>query len=296
MSQRSGMIMMIASALLFSFKPIFAKLAYAHGVAPQVLLGMRMLIAVPLFWGFFLVRSSEKVSVTKKELLLFTTTGFLGFFAAAETSFFALKYIPASINTVIVYTYPSMVTILSLFIFGDRIGTRKVVALAVVLTGTVLVLDLFNADIANINGFGVFLALCSAFFFSLYYTLNKMLNSGISSIKLTTYLITAGGIFIIGFWGGSDIVQPYQVWLYVLGLAVVSTLFPFLLLGEGIKRVGPSNASIYSAIGPVSTITLANILLGEVLGTLQLIGAAFVVTGIVILSMNTKPGELPAKR
>lgn len=286
MQQKSGMWMMIASALFFSSKPIFTKLAYMHGVAPHVLLGMRMLISVPLFWIFFLMTSKEKISVGGKDLFLYTVTGFFGFFASAETSFFALDYIEASVNTMIVYIYPSIVTLLSLFIFRERVGGRKFVALTMVICGMAFVLNIFNHSAGKINLTGAALSFLSAIFFSLYYILNKLLNKNISSVKLTTYLITTGSVFVIALWHGSDISQPYQVWLYAFLLAGISTLLPFLLLGEGIKRVGPSNASIYSAIGPVSTITLAHIVLGENLSPFQFIGAALIIAGIVVLGLK----------
>jgi drug/metabolite transporter (DMT)-like permease len=288
MDQRSGMIMMFLSAVLFSFKPVFAKLAYLYGVQPHVLLGMRMLIAVPLFWIFLLITDKGgKVKVTTKDVLFFAAAGFLGFFAAAESSFFALTYIDASVNTLIIYTYPSIVTVLSFFIFGEHLRIRKALALAMVFGGTVFVLNVFNDTLAGISPTGVVLSFSSALFFSLYYIMIKLFRKKISSTRLTTYFITAGGAFVIAAWHGAAINQPYQVWLYAFGLASVSTLCPFLLLGEGIRRVGPSNASIYSAIGPVSTITLAHILLGEKLSPIQFIGAAFIIAGIMTLGTTS---------
>ena len=292
MDQRSGMIMMFLSAMTFSFKPIFAKLAYRYGVPPHVLLGMRMLIAVPLFWVFLLVTDkSGKVKITVKDIFFFAAAGFLGFFAAAESSFFALEYIDASVNTLIIYTYPAIVTVLSLFIFGEHVRGRKALALVMIFGGTVFVLNIFNGSISNINLTGVVLSFSSALFFSLYYIMVRLFRKNISSTRLTTYFITAGGLFVIAAWFGAAIDQPYQVWLYAFGLASVSTLLPFLLLGEGIKHVGPSNASIYSAIGPVSTITLAHVLLGEKLSPFQFIGAAFIIAGIVTLSTGNKAAQ-----
>jgi drug/metabolite transporter (DMT)-like permease len=302
-NQKAGMLMMIFSAVLFSFKPVFAKLAYRYGVAPQVLLGMRMLIAVPLFWVFCMFTTSdEKVSISKKDVLFFTLAGFFGFFAAAESGFFSLKYIDVSVSTMIIYTYPSMVAILSYFILGESIGIRKGLALVMVFAGTSAVLNIFDLSHTgmsfagslpeNISPLGAALSFCAAFFFSLYYILQRLLSKKMSSIRLTTYLITAGGIFVIAAWHGADISQPYEVWLYAFGIAVLGTLFPFLLLGEGIKRVGASNAAIYSAIGPVSTITFSSILLGERLNPVQFIGAFFIVSGIIILGKSVSRRDI----
>jgi len=283
-NQRSGIIMMILSAVCFSFKPIFAKLAYRHGVEPQVLLGMRMAIAIPLFWivNYFTSGDSD-ICITKKDILYFILAGFVGFFLATETSFFALKYIDASVNTLIIYTYPSIVTVLSYFILKETITSRKIVALLMVLAGTSCVINVFKISSSGIDSFGAFLSFMSALFFSLYYILTKMLGKNIGSIRLTTYLLTAGGTFVIWVWHGTDIAQPIEVWGYAFGLATISTLIPFLLLGEGVRRIGASNAAIASAVGPVTTISLSYIMLGEALTFLQIIGGVLIISGVVVL-------------
>ncbi|MFC1855460.1 EamA family transporter, partial [Thermodesulfobacteriota bacterium] len=108
--KKIGALMMLLSAVLFSFKPIFTKLAYKYSVPSDVLLAMRMLIAIPLFWiVFFVTSDGKKYTHTKKEYIFFILAGFLGFFAAAECGFLSLKYIDASVSTMIIYTYPAIV-------------------------------------------------------------------------------------------------------------------------------------------------------------------------------------------
>ena len=59
---------------------------------------------------------------------------------------------------------------------------------------------------------------------------------------------------------------------------------PTFLLSQGIKRIGSGTASIIGTIGPVSTILLAWIFLGETLNLLQFLGTAFVIAGVFIVS------------
>jgi drug/metabolite transporter (DMT)-like permease len=296
--QKKGVIMMVFSAVFFSSKPILTKLAYKYGVTPEALLGMRMMIAVPLFWVFLgITTANDKgTPVTKKDVLFFILTGFVGFFLAAETGFSSLKYIDASVSTMIIYTYPSIVTILSYFILKERISLKKVSALVMVFLGTIAVLNVFDLSGKEISTLGALLSFLAAFFFSIYYIMCRLLSKDISSIRLTTYLITAGGTFVILYWHGTDLIQPVEVWLYAFGLATLGTLFPFLLLGEGVKLIGASNAAIFSAIGPVSTITLSYLVLGERLDPLQLLGASLIIAGIVTLGRRNreKEGALPA--
>jgi len=59
-----------------------------------------------------------------------------------------------------------------------------------------------------------------------------------------------------------------------------------LLISEGIKRIGASNAAIIGGVGPISTIILATIFLGESLTIAQGIGTAFVICGVVSISLR----------
>jgi drug/metabolite transporter (DMT)-like permease len=67
-------------------------------------------------------------------------------------------------------------------------------------------------------------------------------------------------------------------------MAIISTVMPTFLLSQGIKRIGSGTASIIGTIGPVSTILLAWIFLGETLNLLQFLGTAFVIAGVFIVS------------
>jgi len=77
---------------------------------------------------------------------------------------------------------------------------------------------------------------------------------------------------------------PFEVYSLSFGMAIISTVMPTFLLSQGIKRIGSGTASIIGTIGPVSTILLAWIFLGETLNLLQFLGTAFVIAGVFIVS------------
>jgi drug/metabolite transporter (DMT)-like permease len=71
-------------------------------------------------------------------------------------------------------------------------------------------------------------------------------------------------------------------------MALFCSVLPFLLITEGIRRVGASRSALISTVGPVSTLVLAALLLGETLVPSQLAGAALVIVAILALE-----GKLP---
>jgi len=68
-------------------------------------------------------------------------------------------------------------------------------------------------------------------------------------------------------------------------MAAVSTVLPIVLTSEGIRRVGASHASIIGSIGPIATIFLGAVFLGEPITAIQLAGAALVLAGVVAISL-----------
>jgi drug/metabolite transporter (DMT)-like permease len=73
------------------------------------------------------------------------------------------------------------------------------------------------------------------------------------------------------------------VHLYGIALALISTVIPTFMVMEGIKLLGANRASIVASIGPVSTIILGYVFLGEILSVQELIGSVFVLAGVLMI-------------
>ena len=71
---------------------------------------------------------------------------------------------------------------------------------------------------------------------------------------------------------------------WLAAIAVVSTVGAVSLFFAGLKRVGPTTASILSTAEPVTTVVLAFLAFGESLGPVQLAGGALVLGAVLVLS------------
>jgi drug/metabolite transporter (DMT)-like permease len=81
---------------------------------------------------------------------------------------------------------------------------------------------------------------------------------------------------------------PAQVYVLSLMMAIIATVLPSVLLNMGIQRIGSNKASLVSSVGPVSTIFLAWIFLGEPVTLLQTAGTALVLLGVLAISLAKK--------
>jgi drug/metabolite transporter (DMT)-like permease len=69
-------------------------------------------------------------------------------------------------------------------------------------------------------------------------------------------------------------------------MAVFSTVLPTWLIAESIRRMGANAASLVGSLGPVFTIGLGAMILGEPVFAVQLIGAALVLAGVLLVTVR----------
>ena len=84
-----------------------------------------------------------------------------------------------------------------------------------------------------------------------------------------------------------------MLYAYGAAIALFSTVLPTLLLGAGMQRIGSSQAAIAGMVGPVSTIVLARVFLGERFGVAEAVGTLFVLVGVMQLGLAKRPPAVP---
>ena len=289
-----GIILTLLSAIAYSTKAIFAKLIYQYGTSAETLLALRMLFSLP----FFLVigarsQFAERAAAAKpnlREHLQIVLLGILAFYVSAMLDFQGLRHISANLERIVVFSYPAMVVMLSALIFKIKISNIHRVALVATYIG--LLITCGGEVHAHQENFilGVSLVLGCAFTYAVYLTFGEKLIIKFGPTFFTSYaMVSATGVIILRLvLAKSDEVlqQPKEVYAYALGMALLSTVIASLLMSEGIKRIGSSKAAILGTVGPISTIYLAHLILGESLSLQQALGGLIVVLGVVTLSQS----------
>ena len=93
--------------------------------------------------------------------------------------------------------------------------------------------------------------------------------------------------------GVAGLVQPAKVYWLSLTMALVSTVLPIWLMAEGVKRIGASQVSMISAVGPIITIYFGWLILNEPVTTIQIAGAVLVLAGVLLVGLKAE--AIPAK-
>lgn len=282
-----GLLAMLISVTGYSFLPVFTAKLLDLGVEPVEIALWRYVLTVPVFWGIALTvgwrgrSTGESSRLPRVRLILLGTL----LAVAALTAFFGLQRIPAGTYVVIFYTYPAFTALLMLML-GDRLSGWGWVALALTLLGVMLTAPDFGEGLAGGNLIGVLLALLNALVVAVYFILNSRLLKGRSALVRAAALTTTGtlaALMLVGLLIGVRLPTAPEAWLYLLSMALLSTVMPIFMTNVGIQRLGPARAAILGSVEPVLTSLIALALLGQMLAPVQWLGCLIIVSSVVML-------------
>ncbi len=293
----TGASLCAVAAVAFSGKAVIIKLAYRHGVDALTLLALRMLFSAPLFvaLAWWSARRGSAQPLPRTDLFAIAGLGLVGYYLSSYFDFVGLQYITAALERLVLFLYPTFVLLISALLFGRRITARDGLAFALSYVGiAVVVLNDLRTQPGNVVA-GSLWVLASALLYATYLIGSGRLVGRVGSIRFACYagVVSCVGVvahFLVARDWRAIVSQPAPVYGLAVLMAAVSTVLPIVLTSEGIRRIGAANASIVGAIGPVATIFLGFIFLGEPITLVQLAGAALVLGGVLIVSLQDRKG------
>lgn len=288
----TGILLVLASAILFSTKSIFIKLAYQETVDPVTLLTLRMVFALPFFlvMVFLSGRSEKAVTLTRRDWLVLFLLGFGGYYLASLLDFLGLQYISAGLERLVLFLYPTLTVLITAFVLRRPPSRLTWLAILASYAGMTLVVWQDVHHPSTHLGLGMMLVFGSALSYAIYLVGSGEMIQRIGANRFTGIALSISCVCsILNFL----LVHPLtalQVSPRLLGigviLAIVCTVLPATLLTNGIRRIGASQAALIGAVGPVATLYLGYAVLGETLSGLQALGTAFVLAGVVLIMLK----------
>ncbi len=289
-----GLLLATLGAIAFSGKAIIVKLAYRHGVDAVTLIMLRMLFALPFFlgmtWWASRTRDGRKPPpLTRKDLLGILWLGVTGYYLASFLDFAGLQYITASLERLILYLNPTLVLLLGWALFRRRIGRRQAMGMAISYAGVLLVfgheVTLQGAHVA----LGAVLVFLSAVSYALYLFYSGELVQRLGSMRLVGLATSVACVLCIAQYvilrplDTVLAVAPEVVWLSVLN-ATLCTVVPVMMVMMAIERIGSGLAAQVGMVGPMSTMIMGVVLLGEPFTAWLVAGTALVIAGVFVCS------------
>ncbi len=294
--QLLGVLLAFLASVMFSTKAVFVKLAYQYEVDSVSLLLLRMVFSLPFYIGiaFYMSQKTTIYKPTSKDYWLIIFLGVMGYYLASLLDFIGLRYITASLERLILFIYPTIVVLIGVFYFREKITRPQISALILTYIG-VAVIFIGNVDITNqqnliIGSIAIFFC---AVTFAIYIVGSGQLLPKLGTWRFTSYALTVSAIAVIIHYliqnkGIGNLDFPIQVYGYAILMATISTVIPTLLTSESIRLIGASNVAIIASVGPISTITMAYFFLDERLSMIQLLGGLLVLVGVLLVTLARK--------
>ena len=283
-----GLLLASCGAVAFSGKAIIVKLAYRHGVDAVTLIMYRMLFALPLFLLLSWWAGRGKPALTARDWRTVVFLGFSGYYLASFLDFLGLQYISAGLERLILYLNPTLVLLLGAVLFKRRVSRGQMLALAVSYAGVLVV---FGHE-AQLQGshvaLGAGLVFGSAVSYAIYLAYSGEEVKKLGALRLTGLATTVACLLCIGQFVllrplSAALVAPTVIWLSVLN-AVLCTFVPVLMVMMAIERIGATLTAQTGMIGPMSTILMGVVILGEPFNGIVAAGSALVLVGVWLLT------------
>lgn len=281
MNRWVGIILILISAASFGTLAIIGRYAYAEGLDVFTLLFLRFSLAGLFMAGFQIIR--KEPFPRRGSLARLIGMGGIGYVAQSFSYLTAIRFASAGLVALLLYLYPTFVTILSVIFLKSKITPLKIIALCLATLGAAL-----TADPQGGAWIGILLSIGAAVIYAVYIVVGAGVMRQVSAVQSSTVIFASAGV-VYGMMmalQGPHWPTTGAGWLSVGGIVVLATIIPVVTFLAGLKLIGPTDASMLSTLEPVVTVVLAALLFGEKLRPLSLLGGGLILAAVLMLTRN----------
>jgi DME family drug/metabolite transporter len=294
-------LVLVAAGLWGTLGTVYRLGMDQFGLTPVTVVFYRAFFTFLIVAVALLVRRPAHIILPRRDLVLLALYGALG-----VTCFF-LFYIYAVVLTgvttavVLLYTAPAFVAVLAWRFFGEPLGARKLLALALAFGGSALVAGAYDPARLEVNALGILCGLGAGFTYALYSIFGKIvIRRGIGTGPMMFWMFLVGS-------AGLALAQPPErlldpatqplAWGMLLLLALGPTLGALAAYTAALRHLEAGPASIIATFEPLVAATLAVGILHETLTPPQLLGGAGIIAGVLVLRLPLRrPARLSGSR
>jgi len=289
-----GYVYVLLAAFFFALIAVIGKTVMNIGIRIFDLLILQYATSFIFMLVYFVIVGIRKLSLPKESLKAVLIQGLFG--SSCTTIFFymALGKLNAGIASMLLFTHPVLVSLYFMATKTRRITRASNLALLAAFFGSIMVINVFNIDIAETPLIGFVFGImssCTYAFLNIYADV-KLKDFEPLVVTFYTNLTTLAASIILnpGFFRFEFLVTS-ELLIYIFELAVVSGILPVIFLYKGIKLIGADKASIVATSELPITILLSFLVLGERMELVQLAGILLIMGSIIILQYEGKLEE-----
>ena len=285
----AGIILVIIASIGWGSSGIFIfKIIEIGGLSPVGLAFWRDLVSTFVLLIGLLVVNPKLLRVKKADLPWLIGMGVISIGIFHIFWNIAVLRLGASLATVLQSNAPIIVTMLAWVLFKEELSVKKMLAIMAAVGGTVLAAGMIGQQDLHIDPTGIWVGLGAAVTYASLSLFGKKLSGEYSFWTITFYIFAIGTFTIFLFQGGRP--EPWPVGSgilpWMLGFVLMSTMVGFALYTKALSMLPASVAVIVSTAEILSASILSAIFLGERMGFWQILGAALIIMGVVLVTLK----------
>ena len=284
-SPRGAYASILVAAALWGIIGVWNRNLMAAGLSPTGIVVVRNFGGMLLLLAVFAVKDRGVFRVRREHLKYFFGTGIISVVLFTSCYFSCQKICSLAVASILLYTAPSFVVILSAILWKEPVTKKKLLALALTLVGCACVCGVFDGGL-TVTFTGILLGLGAGFFYALYSVFGRYALAHYSSMTVTVWTFIFAGPASLVMLRPAEMRAVFtapSAWLLAAGLVVFSTVAPYILYTRGLARVESGKASIMASLEPVVAALAGVLIFGEPMGLLTLLGILCVLAGVYIL-------------
>lgn len=300
-SRRTGLILCTIAAVVWAgTAPGIKYLLDVYHVPGVTLAFWRDVFVTIAVMGILLVRNRAALRVSRADFTPLALLGVVSIGIYHALWIWSVSLNGAAIAVVLIYLFPTFVTIGARFMFGEQLRTVQVIGLLLSLIGMGLLVKLYDPEQIKLNWLGIVVGLTTAVlqaFYVLYTqkavrTVNPWASLGITmatgSLTLLAMLIAAP--LVVGEAAAPSIfaVGDLTAWLILLALAIGPTLGGYALFNLSLQHIPASTGGLILVLEAPVASAIAILFLGEQLMALQYVGMALIFVSILLPTLTKK--------
>ncbi len=296
-SKRAAYGMMAFAAIMWATSGTLTKLAIDQGADVLQVTVLSYVFSSAILLPALVILDPKSLRVDRKDLLpLLVFSMVTGtFFSLAWFICIDLTGVPTAVT--LLYAYPSIVTIASIFLLGEKLTIQKAMALPLTFVGAVLVATAGFKEGLSFNLLGVALGVYTAIAGAIYYLWGKKFLDKYSANTVILYMtvLSVPALLVIAL-PFAPFSRPITAaaWLWIFLIALVPSTIGFVISMFALRYIEASKASIVASIEPVAAVIIAFLVLSEAINEWQGVGVALVFIGVLLLRLRTAgPQEKP---
>lgn len=288
--QQAAPFLVAAASILWGILFIFVRMLSTADFSAMDVVCIRAYGSVLfLFPGLFVV-NKKLLKIKLRDTWCFVGTGVFSIVFFSYCYFRNVQVSSAAFASILMYTSPIWVTLLSGIFFREKMNRGKWIALFMALGGCVLVSGVVGGAEA-VSAQGILLGLGSGIGYGLYSIFGRFaLDKGYHPMTVSAYTFLFACVGVLPFVSVSSIINKFMqepgLCVPALCMAVLSTAMSFSLYTLGLAFMEPGRAAVLATLEPIVTTLVGTFYYGEPLTAVMIVGIGLVLVASVLISRS----------